>query len=93
MGEAIGALEPEIVLKLYQTLKDAHDTLTAAHLPYWIDSGTLLGAVRHGGLIPWDDDLDLCVRREDTDKIFSLIPVFHARRSNRPAPAACNGVG
>lgn len=61
---------------LYRLLKFAHDALTVHGIPYWISNGTLLGAVRHGGLIPHDDDGDLCIMRESVEALDKLRPFF-----------------
>ncbi|MDO5118697.1 MAG: LicD family protein [Coriobacteriales bacterium] len=43
------------------------------HLDYWASCGTVLGAVRHGGFVPWDDDIDLGMFREDLLKLIAAV--------------------
>ncbi len=58
-----GALE---VLEEVDKICKNHD------IQYFADWGTLLGTVRHNGFIPWDDDIDLCMKRADYQKFLKV---------------------
>ncbi|MDK0774861.1 LicD family protein [Clostridium perfringens] len=53
-------------------LRDFDKVCKKNDIKYWIESGTLLGAIRHGGFIPWDDDIDVGMLREDYNRFLEI---------------------
>lgn len=74
----IGIVPPETKNRHKQwaeVIAQMNDLLEAVKMDYWIDAGTLLGAYRHGEIIPWDHDADISIMQKDFNKIWDL---FHS---------------
>lgn len=61
-------------LKQLSILKVIDDICRKHDLKYWLDGGTLLGAVRHSGFIPWDDDIDIAMDYQDMKRFAEVAP-------------------
>lgn len=80
-------LSLEETKKIQLDILDAVDQFCKSNgLHYSLAFGTLLGAVRHGGYIPWDDDIDLAMPREDYEKFKETfnVPNYRVLSPNNP---------
>lgn len=72
----ITLMSPQDVTAYYRLLKVVDHLFVQHGIKYWIDGGTLLGAVRHGGMIPWDKDADLEIPLEQREDVLKLRSEF-----------------
>ena len=77
-----------------EIMKKIHHFCTEHNIRYFLGYGTLIGAVRHGGFIPWDDDIDIYMPRPDYEKFIASFKEFGENNdlciaSNRTKPYMC----
>lgn len=71
--------EGEKKLVMLEIMDEIHDFCVSSNIPYYLVGGTLLGAVRHHGFIPWDDDMDIGLLRKDYEY---LLQNFESKSGN-----------
>ena len=71
-GHLVTAQKKRVIAAYLDLLKEFGRLCEQNGITWWISYGTLIGAVRHKGFIPWDDDVDLLVPRRDFDRLLKL---------------------
>jgi phosphorylcholine metabolism protein LicD len=61
---------------LLAMMEKIHDAFSKNNIKYFVDGGSLLGAVRDGGIIPYDDDIDIGVLDRDFERVIPLLDVI-----------------
>ena len=65
----------KLQLHTLELVKFIDNVCSKYDLKFWLEFGTLLGAVRHEGFIPWDDEVDLAMLRSDYEKFMEVLPI------------------
>ena len=73
-GAAPCLLRPGVLARMRTLLRYTHELLAREGIAHWLTTGTLLGALRHRGFIPWDDDIDLQVPLTALPALLALRP-------------------
>lgn len=63
----------KLQLKMFEILQVVTSIADKHSIPYWLSGGTLLGAARHGGFIPWDDDIDIELLLPDYKRLLKIL--------------------
>jgi lipopolysaccharide cholinephosphotransferase len=82
----------DIQVVCLEILKDVHLFCVSNHINYTLCGGTLLGAIRHNGYIPWDDDIDIAMPRPDYDKFIQCYQSENGYQLFAQERIGCKGV-
>ncbi len=69
-----GSLLRRQQMRMLEILLEVDKICKRHNIRYWLSSGTLIGALRHNGFIPWDDDLDIEMMRSDYLRLMQVLP-------------------
>ena len=69
-----GSLLRRQQMRMLEILVEIDKICKKHDIRYWLSSGTLIGAMRHNGFIPWDDDLDIEMMRSDYVRLMEVLP-------------------